>query len=221
MSSRSISPPPLKRQKHSPPSSGIAAPSAFSPPITPTPGTLRIFSWNVNGIAPFVQPYLQKSIKSFFGVAANTPSSSTPGRKRRRRGAGGEEAGVDVIIADSDSDRDAKHLAQERSYGDDYPSEEGEASLRKALKRYGWPQILFLQEVKIKPGDERTQDAVRKAVNDTQRPILESHAPRPGTSKSAGGTAPSQTATLADGGPEYDVFFNLPADPYNAKGFGG
>lgn len=222
MNTRSISPPPLKRQKRPQPSSGIVAPSAFSPPITPTPGTLRIFSWNVNGIAPFVQPYLQESIKSFFGpaaAAANAPSSP-PGRKRRRRSSAGEEAGVDVIIADSDSDRDAELLSQEHSYGDDDPSKEGEASLRKVLKRFGWPQILFLQEVKIKPGDDESQNAVRVAVNDARRPEAEGDAVSSGTSSNAG-VAPAQTVILADGGPEYDVFFNLPADPYNAKGFGG
>ncbi|KAK8038456.1 DNase I-like protein [Apiospora rasikravindrae] len=209
---RSISPPPLKRQKHSqtsPGTIGTSTPLAYSPSITATPGTLRIFSWNVNGIAPFVQPYLQKSIKSFFG--ASTPLSSDI--KRRR---GGGEVGVDVIT-EGDSDGGVESPAQRRGHDD--PSKEGEPSLRQALKRYGWPQVLFLQEIKIKPGDARTQNAVKVAVNDAQRQGSNSVTPRlEAVAKAAG---PSRASILADGGPEYDVFFNLPADPHNAKGFGG
>ncbi|KAK8077021.1 hypothetical protein PG996_003191 [Apiospora saccharicola] len=179
-------------------------------------GTLRIFSWNVNGIAPFVQLYLQKSIKSFFGTSANVPASS-PGRKRRRS-VGEDEAGADVIT-ESDSDGHGKLHSQGRSDGEDNPSKEGEASLRKVLKRYGWPQILFLQEVKIKPGDDKTKNAVRVAVNDAQRPATKTGAKRLKTNRTA--SISSDTEPLADGGPGYDTFFNLPADPHNAKGFGG
>ncbi|KAK8133443.1 DNase I-like protein [Apiospora sp. TS-2023a] len=219
MSRTSISPPPLKRQKRTKPSPGIAGAGAspvFSPPITPTMGTLRIFSWNVNGIAPFFQPYLQKSIKSFFGASAITPSSVS-GRKRRRSVVE-EEAGVDVIT-ESDSDGGGKGHPQGRSDGEDNPSKEGEASLRKVLKRYGWPQILFLQEVKIKPGNDKTQNAVRVAINDAQGSAPKIGATRLKTTRTA--STSSDTEPLADGGPGYDAFFNLPADPHNAKGFGG
>ncbi|KAK8095082.1 Endonuclease/exonuclease/phosphatase [Apiospora hydei] len=209
---RSISPPPLKRQKRSQTASGTAGTNVqpvFSPPITPTLGTLRIFSWNVNGIAPFVQPYLNKSIKLFFGAKSLLSSE----RKRRRDG---EEAGVDVIT-DSDSNGDVEGPAQGSPDSD--LSKEGEPSLRQVLRRYGWPQVLFLQEVKIKPGDEKTQNAVRVAVNDARPVAPERAAPRSeATGEDAGS---SQAAILADGGPGYDLFFNLPADPHNAKGFGG
>lgn len=79
--------------------------------------------------------------------------------------------------------------------------------------------MLFLQEVKIKPGDDKTQNTVKVAVNDARRPVPGRGAPRPEPSGKA--AASSQAVILADGGPEYDVFFNLPADSYNAKGFGG
>jgi exonuclease III len=63
--SRDISPPPAKRRKTLAQTAGSTAKQS---PTTPQPlpplhtNSIRIFSWNVNGIAPF----LQKSIKSFF-----------------------------------------------------------------------------------------------------------------------------------------------------------
>jgi exonuclease III len=65
------------------------------------------------------------------------------------------------------------------------------ASLREFLRRHNWPQILCLQEVKIAPGDAKTQAAVKTAVN-----------------------------ASADG-PRYQVFFTLPRDKFNARTFGG
>ncbi|KAK6067036.1 hypothetical protein SCUP515_10372 [Seiridium cupressi] len=179
-----ISPPPLKRQRlnRGDPSRAEAMTTAspdFTPLSTPTPGALRIFSWNVNGIAPFVQPYLQRSIKSFFKPSARNPST-TAGRKRRRRGEGD-------VTSDSED-------FTEKEGGEEDLSKEGRPSLRIVLQRFVWPHILFLQEVKIKPGDAKTMGAVRRAVNEK----LEQ-----------------------DEGPEYEVHFNLPEDPYNAKGFGG
>ncbi|KAK8861874.1 exodeoxyribonuclease III [Apiospora arundinis] len=172
---RSISPPPLKRQKRSQtPSVGGAAsdgPDAqrpvFSPTITPTPGTLRIFSWNVNGIAPFAQPYPQKTIKSFFSSTGQTKTLSGRGVRH----AGGVVSVVDVTTGREGNADNSDSDAIERCDhdGDDDPSKEGEASLRGTLKRFKWPQVLFLQEVKIKPGDEKTQNAVKVAVNDALR----------------------------------------------------
>lgn len=60
--SRDISPPPAKRRKTSPQVS-TTQPSRAPEPLPPLePNNIRIFSWNINSITPF----LQKSITSFF-----------------------------------------------------------------------------------------------------------------------------------------------------------
>ena len=64
-------------------------------------------------------------------------------------------------------------------------------SLREFLRRHHWPHILCLQEVKIASMDTSTQAAVKRAVNDSPD------------------------------GPKYDVFFTLPTDRFNARGWGG
>ncbi|RYO91839.1 hypothetical protein DL762_001919 [Monosporascus cannonballus] len=200
-----ISPPSLKRQKPSP----IVAPTqdtqrsagAFASTI----GTLSIFSWNVNGIAPFVQDYLQKPISAFF------KPSSTAGKKRRRG------ATDDDVTTDSE-DEGIKEAVE---MGD--LMKEGKASLRAVLQRYQWPHILFLQEVKIRAGDAKTMAAVRMEVNDAgghtrSDRMRNSHGHVDGTDIRK---KEPYAAWLEDGGPEYDVQFNLPADPRNVKGFGG
>lgn len=65
-----ISPPPTKRRKLSPVQASPPAPPVLVGQETASP-TVRIFSWNVNGIAPF----LQTSLKSFF------KSPTTAGQK--------------------------------------------------------------------------------------------------------------------------------------------
>lgn len=138
---RDISPPPSKRRR-------IASPQDEKLNALPEskenddPSIIRIFSWNIDGIPPF----LQKPLTSFF-----KPSS---------------QANVDPPTA----------------------------SLRQFLRRHKWPQILCLQEVKIALNDVQTQNAVRRAVNDGK---------------------------VHDGGPEYEVFFTLPDDRFNARGLGG
>ncbi|KAI0468157.1 DNase I-like protein [Xylaria cf. heliscus] len=142
-------------------------------------GTLRIFAWNVNGLASFVAPDLQgrpgmdqHSIRSFFKTDPRTVETSG---KRKREG------------------EENEHGSTEGDGAWQVGRADGKPSLRGALRRLGWPHILCLQEIKIKRGDERTMDAVRAAVNDAS----------------------------TDGGPAYDVHFNLAQDPHNAKGFGG
>ncbi|MCJ1329518.1 hypothetical protein MMC10_006198 [Thelotrema lepadinum] len=78
---RTVSPPPLKRQRLSvtdatPTSAGASlAPSIPSRPITDLqPNQLRIFSWNINGIAPF----LQKSITSYFTSKSSKRRTRSP-----------------------------------------------------------------------------------------------------------------------------------------------
>ncbi|PSN65181.1 DNase I-like protein [Corynespora cassiicola Philippines] len=81
---------------------------------------MRIISWNINGIAPF----LQKPITSFFR---------------------------------------SKEFSKKIHSGISSPS------LRRFLKRHNWPEILFLQEVKIAASDTKTQDNVRGATNTQSR----------------------------------------------------
>ncbi|KAF2230067.1 DNase I-like protein, partial [Viridothelium virens] len=71
------------------------------------------------------------------------------------------------------------------------------ADLRAFLGRHGWPQMLFLNEVKIAPSDTQAQRAVHTAIN----PQNPKH-------------------RLAANEPTYTAHFNLPTDPYNATGFG-
>lgn len=123
--SDSVSPPPLKRKRRE-----------DSSPANEH--SLTVYSWNVNGLASFLQP----DISSFFRTATAGPS---------------------VLDANS---------------------------LRSVLRRYSWPTILLLQEVKISPQDGPTLRAVQKAVK------------------------------ALPGEPDYNVHFCLPRDSHNARGFG-
>jgi hypothetical protein len=87
---RDLSPPPLKRQR--------LTHTSIEPERKQSGTGLRLFSWNINGISPFIQ----QPITSFF-------TSDKP--------------------------------LQPRS----------EASLRDFLQRHDFPDVLFLQEVKINP----------------------------------------------------------------------
>lgn len=66
--------------------------------------------------------------------------------------------------------------------------------LRDTLRRYSWPTMLFLQEVKIAPEDASTLRAVERAVLPSADDPPES--------------------------PSYKAFFCLPRDKHNARGFG-
>jgi len=149
-----VSPPPPKRRRLA--SRGEQTSLNFSEDDF---SLIRIYSWNINGIAPF----LQKPITSFFSFSTQAAASSTSS----------------TPIPDRHSS-----------------SSQCNPSLRAFLRRHTWPHVLCLQEVKIAFNDTATQRAVRRAVNDTH-----------GYSK--------------DDGPRYDVFFTLPNDKFNARGWGG
>ena len=204
-----ISPPPIKRiKKSTPPQLANHAPSSRAEEARArlrntarddrTRKRLRIFAWNINGITPFVESYLQqqsqKHIDSFF-----TPSPRK--RKRQRRSESPEEAGND---------------------GERVVRVKGKPSLRGFLYRHHWPHMLLLQEVKINPRDVAMKDATCKAVNDPldlPETTSEQHETPPMTETWA--RIPSSSSFLSDGGPSYVVHFNLPRDLYNAQGFGG
>jgi len=68
-----ISPPPTKRRRRN---DDQAIPSTQEQAISPassTPSDLSIYSWNINGI----QPFIQKPITSFFTQASSSPSQPT------------------------------------------------------------------------------------------------------------------------------------------------
>ena len=85
----SLSPPPLKRRRLTPPTassrrSSPPHPSTLPPPInhsiTSPRRTLRIFSWNINGIGPYLES--QRPITSFFPSSGSShrslPATSFP-----------------------------------------------------------------------------------------------------------------------------------------------
>ena len=163
MPSPEVSPPPLKRRRISGPSlERIPPPLPSSPPPLPAfalyPTALTdsfyIYSWNINGIGPFLHPSTLP-ITNFLKPASSSKISS-------------------------------KSIA----FG---------PSLRANLKRWKWPHILCLQEVKIALPDTKTQASVRRVVNTP----LDSNDEN------------SSSRHL------YDAHFGLPRDRHNATGFGG
>jgi exonuclease III len=183
MAERDISPPPTKRQRLSAPSS--LAPSIPSRHITPLSGDLlRVFSWNVNGIAPFLQP----SITSFF------PKS--PGGGKANPG-----ASINLSARKSEDQKRPSsnvHSSRLRNTTPEPVVANETPSLAACLKRWKYPSLVCLQEVKISPSDTKTQQAVRQAVKTC---IPKANADKPDTG--------------------YTAHFNLPQDKFNAQGFGG
>ncbi|KAK3389711.1 Endonuclease/exonuclease/phosphatase [Podospora didyma] len=149
---RDISPPPVKRGKITPAQKQNESNLPLHNPPTFSK-TLRLFSWNINGIEPFLPPS-DKKITSFFKPknSQNQPEKEPP------------------------------------------PS----ASLRAFLARHNWPEVLFLQEVKIKHGDTKTLASLLSAVN----------------------TPLNSTDELASDR-TYTLDTVLPEDKYNARGCGG
>jgi exonuclease III len=107
------------------------------------PNTIRIFSWNVNGIAPFLKsdgssPPSSQKITQFF-----TPSG---------------ELGKASHISRPSRTPTPPNLTTS-------PPPKYETNLRSFLHRHNWPALLLLQEVKIASTDTKTQDSVRAHIN--------------------------------------------------------
>ncbi|KAL8685066.1 MAG: hypothetical protein Q9218_007995 [Villophora microphyllina] len=166
MSSRpaSLSPPPLKRRRISRrrASSSTSSPQISLIPRTPRPephsgskpAILRVYSWNINGIAPYLDQ--QRPITKFFPT---TSSNSTS-----------------------------------KSTNTPHPH-----SFRACFRRWSFPHIVCLQEVKVAPSDTSSQSSVRRIIN----------------------TALNEDDPTNSSNRLYDAHFNLPRDKYNATGFGG
>ena len=130
------------------------------------------------------------------GVVEDDCAVSPPPTKRRR-------LSKDMVGAASTKEKNANHLAiyswnvngvgpllQKQISFDQSASH---FPLRAFLKRHSWPQLLCLQEVKIKHDDHATQRKLEFAANDGNLP----------------------------GEPTYFADFSLPRDKHNAIGFGG
>lgn len=139
MADRDISPPPTKRARLSAPA--LVAPSIPTRPITALKeDMIRIFAWNVNGIAPFLQP----AITSFFPKSLlTTPEKSTTHSRSTTCGP------EDPFRASLGAKRDPNC---------------GSPSLSACLERWKYPSMVCLQEVKISPTDTKTPQAIRQAV---------------------------------------------------------
>ncbi|KAI4131237.1 MAG: hypothetical protein LQ338_001330 [Usnochroma carphineum] len=83
--SSSLSPPPLKRRRVTPPEASsctLAAPPPIPELPPPDPSndhrttTLRIYSWNINGIAPYLDT--QRPITTFFPTSTSSPRKPGP-----------------------------------------------------------------------------------------------------------------------------------------------
>lgn len=154
MATGDISPPPTKRPRISAPS--VLAPSIPSRPFTrPDRHMLRIFSWNLNGIAPFLQP----SITSFFSKAPINEQKLATGTCHS-----------DLKLENSKWLSSDPHLSRDYLIAPEPVIARGTPSLAACLKRWMYPSVVCLQEVKIAPTDTKTQQAVRHAVKDCNPP---------------------------------------------------
>ncbi|KAF3768619.1 DNase I-like protein [Cryphonectria parasitica EP155] len=166
---RGISPPPLKRQRVQSTlqenlSSQPRSQSSVGHGLGPT--SVRVFTWNINGIQPFL-PASTLPITSFF----------KPVGQHSKSGLGNTTT------------------TKEKSLPDTVGS-----PLRAFLQRHCWPEILFLQELKISPSDSKTPATLLHAVNS---PL------------------PSENGQDLAQKTRYKLDFNLPRDKHNARGFGG
>jgi exonuclease III len=157
----SLSPPPLKRRKLQANEAAEGKQSLPSKPDTtamPPPRTIRVISWNINGLQPFI-PASAAPITSYFKPL------------RQREGQAG-----------ADPDPRGPHN-----------------SLRAFLSRHNWPEVLFLQELKISPASEsRLSAALLATLNTPLGPEDE--------------VSPERS---------YTVDMVLPRDKFNARGFQG
>ena len=204
----SISPPPLKRRRLSPsPRSSIPTTSSscgvdISNHIPPAlcPPSFRIVSYNVNSITHLL-PSLdatkaQTPITSFF---AASPKSQ---KQKNRTGSSGEKKG--------------NHAS----------ASQANVYLRQRLKRWQFPDVVCLQEVKLSANDTVIQSCVQRAANPSSvaRRQKDRYGKQSLTRKTANGNDDGSGIEQEDDdgdGPEYQAFFNLPTDKINARGLRG
>ncbi|TPX07175.1 uncharacterized protein E0L32_010878 [Thyridium curvatum] len=154
-----ISPPPLKRRKVAAVEQDASLGAEETPPRTKTQrgSSIRIYSWNINGIQPFV-PQSSAPITAFF----------------RPKG----EAATSIVEGAATA---------------------GPASLRGWLARHDWPEVLFLQEVKINRTNNKLLSTLASSLNTPLNPQDNPHTDDR----------------------RYALHTTLPRDRFNARGFGG
>ncbi|KAB5583408.1 Endonuclease/exonuclease/phosphatase [Coniochaeta sp. 2T2.1] len=166
----SLSPPPIKRRRlhtdgakdeQAPPSQAPLQTSSNQQQQQQQRTTIRIISWNINGLQPFI-PASAAPITSYFKPirSPDEASSVTP------------------------ADHGQQHIS---------------SSPRAFLSRHNWPEVLFLQELKISPTSEGRISAALSATLNT--PL-----------------GPDDEVTPQN---SYTVDMVLPRDRFNAWGFGG
>lgn len=146
---REISPPALKRRRLL-----SAHESDGSATATQDQQTIRVFSWNINGIQAFV-PNSTAPITSYFKPLDAVPDSAQ-----------------------------LQRLPQN--------------SIRAFLHRHAWPEVLFLQELKVSQSNTKDLTSLSSSLN---------------RSLGAGDVVSSDK--------EYELYYVLPRDEFNAKGFQG
>ncbi|KAL2017095.1 hypothetical protein VTK56DRAFT_2618 [Thermocarpiscus australiensis] len=156
---RDISPPAVKRRKlavtSTPSHNSEAREGTVLAESMCRPRAIRIFSWNINGIEPYLPPSSLK-ITSFF----------KPSNPDRIQG--------------------------------DRPSQPRTNGLRAFLSRHGWPEVLFLQELKVQQANSKILASLSSFLN----------------------TPLNADDTLTDDR-TYSLDAVLPRDRYNARGFQG
>ena len=178
-----ISPPPLKRRRLTQQPNQASDVLHVKPSSTGTMGQLmknkfRIFSWNINGLSPF--------LTSMPSTRKMTPSLTEPASKPR--------------IYVKNKSRLEEYFPSWQHWADSKnPTLLGAPySLRALLSRHDWPEVVFLQELKVSPRSRNIRmKELTTALNN-----------------------PLNTDDSVSDDRTYKLFSVTPRDIYNAKAFG-
>lgn len=155
-----ISPPPIRRKllptASGSSTTGLATPTSTTPTASIPQNHLRIYSWNVNGIAPFLQPSIRKYFTSTTTTTATSTAMATSTPQPLSPPA---QTPASASSIDASPNASAPALAHHAPY-----------SLRNILHRWSYPSIVCLQEVKIASRDEGSKKALERAFNPPSAP---------------------------------------------------
>lgn len=167
---KEISPPPTKRRRRAEEGRSTSLGSHSEAALQAGMRSIRIFSWNINGVQSFL-PSSTTPITSFFKPVSSHLKRPVDGRP-------------------------SSHRSPETTRPP-FPVP-GASPLREFLARHEWPEVLFLQELKINRQDQRTPAALLSALN-----------------------TPLSSDDSVTASSRYTLDTNLPRDKFNARGFGG
>lgn len=162
---RDISPPPIKRRRKGE-RDGRQDFIQLGATTWSDMRSIRIFSWNINGVQSFL-PSSNTPITSFFKPVSNQLKRNFDGEPLNK----------------------PPEPRKPPSVG---------SPLRAFLSRHNWPEVLFLQELKINRQDQKTPTALLSALN-----------------------TPLGSNDIVTASSKYTLDVNLPRDKFNARGFGG